>query len=135
MERLLFYSSLALNAFLVLMIFYFVCIKGGKKKEQVKPNKTKALQEEVEQKASVKQDKPAIVNQRLHDLAEKCEAELPESFRNKVKILVEKESPELPAALQIGDIKISIKRYDENKSLFGVSNPMEALIIARDGYK
>lgn len=133
MERLLFYSSLALNAFLLLMIFYFVCIKGGKKKEQVKPNKTKSSSE-VEQNVSTKQDEPVIKNQQLHDLALKCEAELPENLRNKVKILVEKESPELPAALQIDDIKIGIKRYDKNKSLFDVSNPMEALIIARDGY-
>ena len=128
MERLLFYSSVVLNAILVLTVFYIVCLKRDKKKE---PETSK---EEVENEVPHKQDEPIVKNQLLRDLAEKCEAELPEGFRNKVKILVEKEDPEKPAALQIGDIKISIKRYGENKSLFGVSNPMEALIIARDGY-
>ena len=70
----------------------------------------------------------------LRNLVERCEQKLLPEHRGIVKILVEKEFPELPAILQIEDLKISIKRDHKNKSMFNVHNAIYALNIARCGH-
>ena len=133
MERVLFYSSLIINAVLVLTVFYIVCFRSGKKKETVKSDEP-VTSEDAGKEVFYEQNDKIVGNRLLHDLALRCESELPEIYRNQVSILIEKDDPYLPAALQIGNIKISIKRNNSTQSLYDVANPREALIIARDGY-
>lgn len=70
----------------------------------------------------------------FRELVAECEAKLPPQERGLIKLLVEKEYPSLPAILQVGDLKISLKRFGFNRSLFEPCCVWEALTIARDGY-
>ena len=70
----------------------------------------------------------------LRSLAERCEQKLLPEQRGMVKILIEKEYPELPAILQIENLKISLKRDHKNNSMFDAHNVIYALNLARCGH-
>lgn len=72
-------------------------------------------------------------NVNLHQIANECEAKLPEEERGKVKILIDTDTHRL-AALQIGEIRISLSREEKPQSLFYPNTFTEALILARNGY-
>lgn len=74
-------------------------------------------------------------NEQLRTIAASCEAKLPEEDRGKVKLLVYHEVPQQIAALQIGDLKISLCRNYFVQSMFKVHSFLEALILAKDGYR
>lgn len=74
------------------------------------------------------------LNDELRTIIVKCEEKLPAEERNLVKILIEKDFPELPSILQIDDLKISLKRDHQNKSMFDVHNIIYAINLARCGH-
>ena len=123
---------LSLLANIVLLVIVFR-MKKSKDVLEVKSVSESSIQS-VENEKTSQITETCIKNNELHELAKRCEAELPVEHRGLVKILIEKEFPDLPAALQIGDVKISIKRDNKNVSLFDVVSPRDVLNIARDGY-
>lgn len=70
----------------------------------------------------------------LRNLATKCEERLIPEHQNLIKILIEKDYPELASILQLEEIKISIKRDGKNVSMFDVYNKIFALNLARCGH-
>ena len=127
METLL-YLSLAINV----MLSVFVVYRHFKTTPKI--NQETLSQPAPEQPRPTPTKQPQIINQHLHDLAIECEAKLPDTHRGLIKILVEKDYPELAAALQIKDIRINLKRDEHPQSLFSVNSPRDALYIARDGH-
>ena len=127
----IFYGSLLLNAGLILLIIYWLFT--GKTAFYTKKTKNEDLPAKTEPEIS-----PVaaghIVNETLHALSSACEEKLPLHFRGLIKILVECDKPELPAILQVGDLKISIMRNRDNLSVLEAQTPLEAICLARDGY-
>ncbi len=121
MEKLL-YFSLGLN----LVLLTILCCKKTKKKIQT-PQKKSC------QSTLVPQVRPCV-NKQLRIIAEACEARLAEQDRGKVKLLVERENTDKVAALQIGNLRISLCRDKQNQSLFKVDSFIEALKLANSGY-
>ena len=70
----------------------------------------------------------------LRNLAKMCEEKLIPEHQNLIKILIEKDYPELASILQLEEIKISIKRDGKNVSMFDVYNKIFALNLARCGH-
>lgn len=125
---IVFYLSILLNAVLIIMLSMLTF-----KMRQLSwnlPQRQKSEPEEEQPAASP----PPVRNKRLHDLALACEAKLPAERRNMAKILVETDEPDLPALLQIGELKISLKRDGKNRSLYEVDSAAAALHIARYGH-
>ncbi len=123
METLL-YLSLGLN----LILLTFLCRSYIRKKLQ--EHKTTRSQPAPE---TPPQPRP-IVNAQLRTIAETCEAKLAEEDRGKVKLLVHYQDKEHLAILQIGELMISLRRNNENQSLFKINSFMEALTLAKYGY-
>lgn len=124
-----FYLSIALN----IALLAFICYKWRSKKQA---NKLEDIQPE-EKQTPVQDSSSApitIWNAHLRELAQKCEEKLPLEDRGLIKILIEREHPDFPAILKVGDIMLSIKREESNISQFEVTTPREALVLARDGY-
>lgn len=119
----LFYLSMAVNLILLSAIIFLLRHNAENKTPILKVPKT-----------GFQPPQQAIRNQKLHNLAAVCEAKLPQEKRNSIKLLVEKDSPDLPAILQIGEIKISLKRNNVNRSLGEAKNIYEAVCYARNGY-
>ncbi|MBE6451442.1 MAG: hypothetical protein E7016_05720 [Alphaproteobacteria bacterium] len=133
----LFYLSLALNLLLLGTIVGFVVSKNITPKTQKTASNKPVLTEptSVQQEQPVQKRQPVIVNPELYHLAYQCEKQLPEGFKNRIKILVETEYPEYAAILQVDDIKISIRRNERNQSVFSAQTPLDAINIARFGYE
>ena len=133
----LFYLSLALNLLLLSAIVGFVISKNANSKTQkTTANKPVSIEPtSAQQEQTVQKQQPASVNPELYHLAYQCEKQLPEEFKNRIKILVETEYPEYAAILQVDDIKISIRRNQRNQSVFGAQTPLDAISIARFGYE
>lgn len=127
----IFYGSLLLNAGLIFLIVYWLFT--GKTVFYAKKTKADGLPAKTEPEIP-----PAvsggIVNEKLHSLALMCEEKLPRHYRGLIKILVESGKPELPAILQVGNLKISIMRNGSNHSVLEAQSPLEAICLARDGY-
>lgn len=122
MEKLI-YCLLALS---VIFAVAYLLHRLKKDKQQTTPPPT-----------SKPQETPDIIEtlrSSWGDLITECEEKLDPRHRGLIKLVFEKENPDKPAALKIGNLKISLLRYGTFESLHLVSSPLEALYIARDGY-
>ena len=119
----MFSLSLLLNVVLGGAIVWQRCKKSG-----LIPTKPLAKEKSLE-------DDKHLVNPKLHYLAQECNAKLPPKYQGLIKILVEKDHPKLPAILQVGDIKISLKRENHIQSMFIVQSPLDAISMACYGYE
>lgn len=113
----------------LLCLFSVLMYKEYKRKQA----KNKKSSETTEQTA-IHSPKPFEVASHWHELVKECEENLSPEHRGLVKLIFEKENPDNPAAIQIGGVRISIKRNNEPVFLHLANNPYEALYIARDGY-
>lgn len=128
----LFFLLIAAIAILLCIMIYFLFINPPKKR----PFKSAdaALRDAKISEEEKKEDDKKQALRHLRKLIDQSEEELIPENRYLVKIFVEKDFPELPAILQLEDIKISIKRDHSNQSIFKVHNAIYALNIARCGY-
>ena len=135
----LLYLSLTLN-----IILFCVIVRNNIKKRP-SSKKDESNDEKIN---NVSTDEPPVktnetpaatnshsLNRDLYTLAKECEEKLDPQFKGLIKILVEKNAPTIPAALKVGDVKLSLKRNEKIYSYFSISSPREALYIARDGYE
>ncbi len=104
------------------------------------------VHKKIPKRKNSKKDEPLpitpVVEQKPHSqasaalrvIADVCERQLEEKDRGKVKLLVHEDDPQHLAALQIGELRISLRRNNENLSLFHISSFRAALELARNGY-
>ena len=106
----------------------------SKNSDTVSKNSDTQTQEEEEKEEEKEEEtvRPEIEN--LRNLAKRCEKKLLPEHRGLVKILVDKEFPELASILQIDNLRISIKRDHKNQSMFNAHNIIYALNLARCGH-
>lgn len=120
----LFFLSVGLNIILIGLFFY-----------RRKPKVSQKSVEKQQPAAPVTEQKPRpVVNAQLRAVAEVCEAKLSEEDRGKVKLLVYEYDIQHLAILQIGELKISLRRDNVSQSLFSLRSFYEALGMASDGY-
>lgn len=124
METLL-YLSIGFNVVLLLI----VCFKPVKRAYMA------ARKAKTDKKAApeIKKNTPKVTNEFLKKLAAECEAQLPEEDRGKIKLLIDTEHAQL-AALQIGELRISLRRNERNQSLFRPLDFWDVLYLAKNGY-
>ena len=128
----MFYWSLALNGILLLTIVWLLNSRENSvKNEQSDEQKT---QESEFYRADPKEEN-GTANEVLYALSQECEAKLPEESRGLIKILVEKSRPQYPAILQIGDLKISLRRDGMNCSVLPANFCIDAVSMACHGYE
>lgn len=121
MKKLL-YLSLSLNFVLLALLFK----DRTKRTNTDKASRTK--------KTPGRPDEMSLfTREQLQTLAKECEAKLPETERDKIKLLIDTETEQL-AALQIETLKISLSRNKKLQSLFYTDDLREALIFACNGY-
>lgn len=120
----LFFLSVGLNIALIVLFFY----RRRPKTSQKSAEKQQPAAPVTEQKTR------SVVNAPLRAVAEVCEAKLSEEDRGKVKLLVHKDDTQHLAILQIGELKISLRRNDVNQSLFNLRSFYETLEWANNGY-
>ncbi|MBE6444802.1 MAG: hypothetical protein E7019_01910 [Alphaproteobacteria bacterium] len=126
--------SLVLNVGLLAFIAY----NWQKQRQTTKSSSTHKTENKTVKETnqtSVQSSAPLTMwNEHLRDLATSCEEKLLPEDRGLIKILIEREYPDFPAILKVGNIMLSIKREESNVSQFEVITPREALVLARDGY-
>lgn len=126
--------SLVLNVGFLTFIAYN-CQKQKQTTKSSSTHETENKTVEETYQTSVQSSAPLTMwNEHLRDLAISCEEKLLPEDRGLIKILVEREHPDFPAILKVGNIMLSIKREESNISQFDVSTPRETLVLARDGY-
>lgn len=121
---------LAIIAVLLCVIGYLLIIIFRKTK-QFNTNANDATKHEETDEA---EEVVSAEIENLRNIAKRCEEKLAPEHRNLVKILIEKEYPELPAILQIENLRISLKRDHKNQSMFDAHNMIYALNLARCGH-
>lgn len=126
METLL-YLSLGLNIIL-LWLFVYKKNKTGSPLSKQKTKSAPKSHKKTEQKPH------PVVNAQLRAIAQTCEAKLQKEDRGKVKLLVRHDKTDKVAILQIGELRISLCRNDQNQSMFKINSFMDALELAKDGY-
>lgn len=124
---------LGVIAFLLCTMVYLWFANNSKLRRPKAPAQQTVVKKEKDNTSEITVDN-SIYTDKIRHLAKRSENELIPEHRNLVKILIEKEYPELPAILQIGDLKLSIKRDHKNQSMFDTHNIIYALNVARCGY-
>lgn len=122
----LLYLSLGFNV----LLLFLICRKPLKRAcLTIKKAKT-------DKKASpeIETNTPRVTNKHLKEIAVECETLLPEEDRGKVKLLIDDKYAQL-AALQIGELRISLCRYKHSRSLFVPGTFLDALRLACEGYE
>ena len=122
--QVLLLTALIMLSVMMCYLLFAIAFKKKPFKEIIKKASAKTVQQKDE----------SYCLDSLRNLVKECEDRLIPEQRNLVKILVEKDYPELASILQLEEIKISIKRDGKNVSMFDVYNKIFALNLARCGH-
>ena len=128
----MFYWSMALNGILLLTIVWL--LHSGQfstKAEASAENKMRTAKNEVYRA----EQENRVSNEVLYALGQECETKLPEQYRGFIKILIEKERPQYPAILQVGDLKINLRREGASCSVLQADFCVDAVSMACYGYE